>query len=79
MTFPALPGLVLVPRYTVYEVAPVESPQSSVGDVLCPDAPFAGASNEKLPGVPHKVVNDQVPLLGIRLVPPHEFVATMYQ
>ena len=65
----------------MYEVAPVESPQSSVGEVLCPVAPFAGDSSEKLPGGEQicPVVNDQLPLLGARDVCPHEFVATTYQ
>ena len=78
-TLPMGPGFVLVPRYTVYDVAPEASPQSSVGDWLCPVAPFDGVSSEKLPGEPQAVVKLHVPLDGTRVVPPHEFVATTYQ
>ena len=63
----------------MYDVAPDESTQSNVTGGINPVAPFAGERREKLPGVPHNVVNDHVPLAGIRVVPPHEFVATMYQ
>jgi len=69
-------GVLLVPRYRSYEVAPLEADQLSVGVVDWLVAPLAGDVSVTCPGTATAVVNDDVVDAA---ADPELFFATTFQ